>query len=83
MKILIIHNKYRSRYIGGEDVVYNRELGCLKKEIGSENVFEYCVSNDDAGIFSILLNIFFSRKHFLSVKLNLQFILNYILFHKL
>lgn len=67
MKILIIHNKYRARYIGGEDVVYNRELGCLKKEIGSENVFEYCVSNDDVGIFSVLLNIFFSKKHFVNV----------------
>ncbi len=31
----------------------------------------------------LIVAFVFSRKHFLSIKFNLQFILNYILFHKL
>ena len=44
MKILIIHNKYQSNNIGGEDIVYKNELNVLRKKLGDENVFCYEVS---------------------------------------
>lgn len=67
MRLLIIHNKYKSKYIGGEDVVFGRELKALKRELGSENVFEYSVSNDNINKISIIFSIWFSRKHYKNI----------------
>lgn len=53
MKLLIIHNKYQSNNIGGEDIVYQNELWQLQKKLGKENIFSYEVSNDN---LSKLLN---------------------------
>ena len=53
MKILIIHNKYQSKNIGGEDIVYKNELNALCKKLGCENVFYYEVSNDDINKFKL------------------------------
>jgi len=47
IKILVIHNKYQSNNIGGEDVVYENELLSLRAELGVENVYCYEVSNDN------------------------------------
>ena len=46
MKILVVHNKYQSKNIGGEDIVYEDEVLSLQSELGKENVLSYEVSND-------------------------------------
>ena len=68
MKILIIHNKYQTNNIGGEDIVYANELSSLEKELGKENVFSYEVSNDDISKFKLIYEIWFSKKHYQEVK---------------
>lgn len=67
VKLLIVHNRYRTNITGGEDVVFDREYNALKKQLGSENVFAYTVSNEDAGIFYLLFNILFSIRHYKAV----------------
>lgn len=67
MKILIIHNKYQSKNIGGEDIVYKNELNALRKKLGCENVFYYEVSNDDINKFKLLFEIWFSKKHYKAI----------------
>jgi len=68
MKLLIIHNKYQSSNIGGEDIVYKNELESLQKILGKENVFSYEVSNDEINKFKLLFTIWFSKEHFNAVK---------------
>lgn len=67
MKVLLIHNKYKSKSIGGEDVVFDRELLSLKKKLGFDNVFEYSVCNDDIKISKLIFSIWFSREHYRNV----------------
>jgi len=68
MKILVIHNRYQSSNIGGEDIVYDNELLSLQEKLGLENVHYYEVSNDNVNKFSLLFNIWFSIKHYNNVK---------------
>lgn len=68
MKLLIIHNKYQSVKVGGEDIVYQNELIHLKKHLGEHNVFSYDISNDDIHKFKLLFSILFSKKHYNNVK---------------
>lgn len=68
MKLLIIHNKYQSNNIGGEDIVYQNELESLQKKLGSENVFSYEVSNDDINKIKLILNIWFNKSYYKEVK---------------
>jgi glycosyltransferase involved in cell wall biosynthesis len=68
MKILLIHNKYQSNNIGGEDVVYENELVSLQKKLGNNNVFFYEVSNDDISKIKLLFTIWFSFKHYKNIK---------------
>jgi glycosyltransferase involved in cell wall biosynthesis len=68
IKILVIHNKYQSNNIGGEDIVYENELLSLREELGFENVYCYEVSNDNINKLSLLFNIWFSLKHFNNIK---------------
>jgi len=68
MKLLIIHNKYQSNNIGGEDIVYKNELESLSAKLGKENVFFYEVSNDDISKFKLLFEIWFSFKHYQNIK---------------
>ena len=67
MKILIIHNKYQSNNIGGEDIVYKNELNALREKLGCENVFCYEVSNDNINKFKLLFEIWFSKKYYKEV----------------
>ena len=67
MKILIIHNKYQSNNIGGEDIVYKNELNALCEKLGSKNVFCYEVSNDNINKFKLLFEIWFSKKYYKEV----------------
>lgn len=67
MKILLVHNYYKSRYIGGEDLVFNREVEALKKELGQENLFVYSVYNDSVNPMKLLLNMYFSLSTFFNI----------------
>lgn len=67
MKILLVHNYYKSRYIGGEDLVFNREVEALKKELGQENLFVYSVYNDNVNPMKLLLNMYFSLSTFFHI----------------
>jgi len=67
MKLLIIHNRYQSNNIGGEDIVYQNELESLQKVLGVKNVLSYKVSNDDISKFKLLYEIWFSKKHYKNI----------------
>jgi len=68
MKLLIIHNKYQSNNIGGEDIVYQNELQSLQKKLGEENVHFYEVSNDDISKVKLIFGIWFSFKYYKEIK---------------
>lgn len=68
MKILIIHNRYQSNNIGGEDIVYQNELESLQKKLGKENVFSYEVSNDDISKIKLIFKIWFNKHYYKEVE---------------
>ena len=68
MKILLVHNYYKSNHVGGEDLVFNQELEGLRKILGEKNVFEYTVSNDNLNKYSLIFKIWYSRKHNNAIK---------------
>lgn len=68
MKLLIIHNKYQSNNLGGEDIVYQNELKSLQKVLGQENVFSFEISNDKISKFKLIFSIWFSFKYYKEVK---------------
>lgn len=68
MKILLVHNRYQSKNIGGEDIVYEQELESLKKKLGEDAVLSYEVSNDNINKFELLFQIWFSRKYYENIK---------------
>ena len=67
MKILLIHNFYRQDKIGGEDIVFKKQINDLTLLLGKSNVFIYKAYTDDANIFYLLKNVLFSFKHFISI----------------
>ncbi|MEM0333512.1 MAG: glycosyltransferase [Candidatus Aenigmatarchaeota archaeon] len=71
MKVLVIHNKYLSKYIGGEDLVYIEELDVLRSKLGFDNVVFYEVSNDTLSwidLFKLSYQIWFSWNHYHKIK---------------
>lgn len=68
MKILIIHNKYQSNNIGGEDIVYQNKLESLQAKLGKENVYSYEVTNDDISKWKLIFNIWFNKYYYKEVK---------------
>jgi glycosyltransferase involved in cell wall biosynthesis len=66
-KILLIHNFYNPKSIGGEDIVFKREYNDLLTQFGKDRIFQYCVTNS-----RFVLNPFFSLKHFLLVFLMIK-----------
>jgi glycosyltransferase involved in cell wall biosynthesis len=68
MKLLIIHNKYPSNNIGGEEIVYKNELESLKERLGSENVYGYEVPTDNINKVKLIFTIWFSKKYYNEVK---------------
>lgn len=74
MKILIVHNFYRQKNIGGEDIVVTTELSRLRKIFGSHNVMSFSVCNDNATKLQFLFSPFFPLltmvKLFLMIKKN-------------
>lgn len=69
LRILLIHNYYRSYLIGGEDLVFNAELGAIKEAHGDENVFVFTKCNDQIRTLQLALNILFSIPDFFRVYL--------------
>lgn len=63
-KILLVHNYYRNRFIGGEDIVYNNEFEALKEELGKDNVFKYISTNEEIKNYKKIFSIWFSNKHY-------------------
>ena len=68
MKILIVHNKYQSNNVGGEDIVYQNELLSLREVLGDNNVLSYEVSNDEISKLKLLYGIWFSLKHYKNIR---------------
>ncbi|MBS0286861.1 MAG: glycosyltransferase [Proteobacteria bacterium] len=64
MKVLVVHNAYQSHFIGGEDLVVQREVKALKQVLGHENVFEYFVSNDDIQMIDLATKLWGNQIHF-------------------
>jgi glycosyltransferase involved in cell wall biosynthesis len=67
MKILLIHNTYKSNSIGGEDLVFESEKLALSNNLGEDNVYSYQVYNDKASFFDFVLNVFYSKKSYNTV----------------
>ncbi len=67
MRILLVHNFYRSKATGGEDIVFMSEQTALQEYIGEECVFEYLEYSDRINVYNILFNVFFSIRHFFGV----------------
>ncbi|MBN2816771.1 MAG: glycosyltransferase [Campylobacterales bacterium] len=72
MKVLIVHNRYQSRHIGGEDVVYQNELEVLQRKLGKENVLSYEVSNNNLSKLKLLFHIWFNYQHYQEVQKIIQ-----------
>lgn len=68
MKLLIVHNKYQSNNIGGEDIVYQNELESLQKELGKENILSFEASNDNLSKIKLIFNIWFNKHYYKEVK---------------
>jgi len=68
MKILLIHNRYTKKSVSGENIVFDNEKKLLKNILGDKNVFVYEVSNDKVSKLELLINLFFSFKHYKNVK---------------
>lgn len=68
MKLLLVHNKYQSNNIGGEDIVYQNELESLQSKLGKENVYSYKVSNDDISKIKLFFDIWFNKYYYKEVK---------------
>ncbi|HET9843975.1 MAG TPA: glycosyltransferase, partial [Gammaproteobacteria bacterium] len=67
LKILLIHNYYKTAYKGGEDVVFEREVEALKNILGEENVFVYTVHNNDVKLWHLPFTIWFNYTHYNNV----------------
>jgi glycosyltransferase involved in cell wall biosynthesis len=67
MKVLIVHNRYQSRHIGGEDLIVDRELRELKNAVGENNVFEYMVSNDAIEPKKLMITLWGDHNHYQNI----------------
>lgn len=67
MKVLVVHNRYQSHHIGGEDLVVEREIRGLKSTLGDNNVFEYTVSNDDIQSSRLLFTLWGDKRHYQNI----------------
>ncbi len=63
MRVLLVHNFYRSQHIGGEDVVFRQELATLRQVLGDSAVSTYTVSNDTLSKTKLLHQIWGNQAH--------------------
>ena len=68
MKLLIIHNIYQTKNIGGEDIVYKNELESLQNKLGKENVLFFEVSNDNMSKVKLMFTIWFNKKYYKKIR---------------
>lgn len=68
MKILVVHNDYQSKQIGGEDIVVANEISALKNSLGDGNVLEYRVSNDTVNSLKLLFTLWGNQTHHDNIK---------------
>ena len=68
MNILMIHNRYQSNNIGGEDIVFDNELSSVRRMFGKHNVFFLDVSNDRINRFLLIFTVWHSIKYYYTVK---------------
>lgn len=66
VKILLVHNHYRSLHIGGEDKVFQTETSALKNALGLQNVLTYECFNEKASFAHIFLGLIFPFHHMFS-----------------
>jgi len=67
LRVLLVHNFYRSDLIGGEDVVFRAEVSALKERLGDSSVYVYTKSNDEINKFALVSSLFFSVSNFINV----------------
>jgi glycosyltransferase involved in cell wall biosynthesis len=72
MKVLLVHNFYRSQYIGGEDLMFQRELAALTAQLGQAQIWQYTVDNDQLKLGKLLKNIWGDRQHAHNIKTMVQ-----------
>ena len=65
--ILLVHNYYRKRYRGGEDIVFDNEYSYLKERYPSR-IFRYTADNDELRTLSGLTNLPYSNAHAYNVQ---------------
>jgi glycosyltransferase involved in cell wall biosynthesis len=63
MKLLLVHNQYRSHQIGGEDIVFHQERAALEQALGADNVWHYSVFNDHIQKTTLLKTIWGAKEH--------------------
>lgn len=63
MRVLLVHNQYRSNQVGGEEVVFYTERQALQEMLGAGKVWSYVVSNDNLNRWSLLKTIWGSKAH--------------------
>lgn len=68
MKVLVVHNAYQTRFVGGEDIVVRQEVAALQKQLGKASVFTYQVSNTKARFLPLMWEIWGSRRHFRAIQ---------------
>ncbi len=68
MKLLIIHNIYQTKNIGGEDIVYKNELESLQNKLGKENILFFEVSNDNMSKVKLMFTIWFNKKYYKKIR---------------
>jgi|TARA_B110000879_G_C10948534_1_gene422685 hypothetical protein len=47
LKLLLVHNYYKTTDIGDEDFVFDNELDILKQKLGEENIRKHCYKMAD------------------------------------
>lgn len=67
MRVLIVHNQYQSHHVGGEDLVVSREIRGLKAALGSENVLDYQISNDDVKPIKMVFSLWGDKHHYKNI----------------
>lgn len=67
MRVLIVHNRYQSHHIGGEDLVVDREIRGLKAQLGESEVFVYQVCNDDVKPTKLVFSLWGDKIHYRNI----------------
>lgn len=67
MKVLVVHNRYQSHHIGGEDLVVSREIRGLKARLGETAVWDYQVCNDTIRASTLALSLWGDQTHYRNI----------------